>query len=105
MSVDCPHNPRENALRARKLAQALRIGGLQLGAGDDAVVFMREAGGIVSGIDGNDDALCLKSGRDSDGLRFNRPTYNVKIHDSIIRRGPTYLGLMTVPPGRTPPSR
>ncbi len=39
-------------------------------------------------IDGNDDALCLKSGRDSDGLRVNRPTYNVKIHDSIIRRGP-----------------
>jgi polygalacturonase len=39
-------------------------------------------------IDGNDDALCLKSGRDSDGLRVNRPTYNVKIHDSIIHRGP-----------------
>jgi polygalacturonase len=42
-------------------------------------------------IDGNDDALCLKSGRDSDGLRVNRPTYNVKIHDSIIRRGPAAI--------------
>jgi polygalacturonase len=38
-------------------------------------------------IDVNDDALCLKSGRDSDGLRVNRPTTNIKIHDSIIRRG------------------
>jgi polygalacturonase len=35
----------------------------------------------------NDDALCLKSGRDSDGLRVNRPTYNIKIHDSIIHKG------------------
>jgi polygalacturonase len=42
-------------------------------------------------IDGNDDALCLKSGRDSDGLRVNRPTYNVKIHDSIIRHGPAAI--------------
>jgi hypothetical protein len=38
-------------------------------------------------IDVNDDALCLKAGRDSDGLRVNRPTYNVKVHDSIIHRG------------------
>jgi polygalacturonase len=38
-------------------------------------------------IDVNDDALCLKAGRDSDGLRVNRPTENVKIHDSIIHRG------------------
>jgi len=38
-------------------------------------------------IEANDDALCLKAGRDSDGLRVNRPTYNIKIHDSIIRRG------------------
>jgi len=38
-------------------------------------------------IEANDDALCLKSGRDSDGLRVNRPSYNIKVHDSIIRRG------------------
>ena len=38
-------------------------------------------------IEANDDALCLKSGRDSDGLRVNRPTENIRIHDSIIRRG------------------
>jgi polygalacturonase len=38
-------------------------------------------------IDVNDDALCLKSGRDSDGLRVNRPTEDIKVHDSIIRHG------------------
>jgi polygalacturonase len=38
-------------------------------------------------IDANDDALCLKAGRDSDGLRVNRPTEDIKIHDSVIRRG------------------
>ena len=38
-------------------------------------------------IEANDDALCLKAGRDSDGLRVNRPTYNIKVHDSIIHRG------------------
>ncbi len=38
-------------------------------------------------IDVNDDALCLKAGRDSDGLRVNRPTEDVVIRDSIVRRG------------------
>jgi len=35
----------------------------------------------------NDDALCLKAGRDSDGLRVNRPTEDVKLHDNIVRDG------------------
>src|ERR1700722_3524990 len=38
-------------------------------------------------IDVNDDALCLKAGRDADGLRVNRPTEDVVIRDSVIRRG------------------
>jgi polygalacturonase len=38
-------------------------------------------------IDVNDDALCLKAGRDFDGLRVNRPTEDIVIRDSIIRRG------------------
>ena len=38
-------------------------------------------------IDVNDDALCLKSGRDSDGLRVNRPTEDVVLRDSLIRHG------------------
>jgi polygalacturonase len=38
-------------------------------------------------IDVNDDALCLKAGRDADGLRVNRPTAHVTLRDSIIRSG------------------
>jgi polygalacturonase len=38
-------------------------------------------------IECNDDALCLKSGRDADGLRVNRPTENVTIRDCTIRAG------------------
>jgi polygalacturonase len=35
----------------------------------------------------NDDALCLKAGRDFDGLRVNRPTEDVVLRDSIVREG------------------
>jgi polygalacturonase len=35
----------------------------------------------------NDDALCLKAGRDADGLRVNRPSTDIKIHDNIVRDG------------------
>ncbi len=35
----------------------------------------------------NDDDICLKSGRDADGLRVNKPTEHVVIRDSIIRAG------------------
>lgn len=38
-------------------------------------------------IDNNDDDICLKSGRDADGLRVNRPTEYVVIRDNLIRRG------------------
>jgi polygalacturonase len=38
-------------------------------------------------IDCNDDNFCLKAGRDADGLRVNRPTFNVMIRDCIARRG------------------
>ena len=38
-------------------------------------------------IEDNDDAICLKSGRDSDGLRVNRPTEHVVVRDSTIRAG------------------
>jgi polygalacturonase len=33
----------------------------------------------------NDDALCLKAGRDADGLRVNRPSTDVTIRDCTIR--------------------
>jgi polygalacturonase len=38
-------------------------------------------------IDCNDDSLCLKAGRDADGLRVNRPTEHVVMRDCIIRGG------------------
>ncbi len=38
-------------------------------------------------IDVNDDALCLKAGRDSDGLRVSHPTENIVLRDSIVRHG------------------
>lgn len=43
-------------------------------------------------IDCNDDNLCLKAGRDADGLRVNRPTEFVVIRDNITRAG---AGLIT----------
>ncbi len=38
-------------------------------------------------IDNNDDDICLKAGRDFDGLRVARPTEFVFIRDNLIRRG------------------
>jgi polygalacturonase len=38
-------------------------------------------------IDNNDDDICLKSGRDADGLRVNRPTEYVVIRNTLARRG------------------
>jgi len=38
-------------------------------------------------IDNNDDDICLKAGRDYDGLRVNRPTEYVVIRNNITRHG------------------
>jgi polygalacturonase len=38
-------------------------------------------------IECNDDAICLKAGRDADGLRVNRPTEKVRIIDNTVRAG------------------
>ena len=38
-------------------------------------------------VDCNDDNFCLKAGRDSDGLRVNRPTENVVIRNCVTGRG------------------
>jgi len=46
-----------------------------------------------SDIDCNDDDFCLKSGRDSDGLRVNRPTEYVLIQNCVARSG---AGLITL---------
>ena len=44
-------------------------------------------------IDANDDNICLKAGRDADGLRVNRPTENVIIRNCITRAG---SGMLTI---------
>lgn len=44
-------------------------------------------------IDCNDDNFCLKSGRDWDGLRVNKPTEYIVIRKSLARRG---AGLVTL---------
>jgi polygalacturonase len=46
-----------------------------------------------SDIDCNDDDFCLKSGRDADGLRVNRPTEYVLIRKCVARKGG---GLLTL---------
>jgi polygalacturonase len=38
-------------------------------------------------IDCNDDAICLKAGRDADGLRVNRPSERIVIRDNTVRGG------------------
>ena len=38
-------------------------------------------------IECNDDAICLKAGRDADGLRVNRPSERVVIRDNAVRAG------------------
>ena len=38
-------------------------------------------------ISDNDDAICLKAGRDSDGLRVNRPDEDIVVRDSTVRDG------------------
>ena len=38
-------------------------------------------------IDNNDDDICLKAGRDYDGLRVARPTEYVVVRDNLTRRG------------------
>jgi hypothetical protein len=38
-------------------------------------------------IDCNDDNLCIKAGRDADGLRVNRPAENIVYRNSITRAG------------------
>jgi polygalacturonase len=35
----------------------------------------------------NDDAICMKAGRDFDGLRVNRPTENVIVRECTVRQG------------------
>lgn len=59
------------------------------GPSTDGIDIDSSAGVVVedNDIDCNDDAICLKSGRDADGLRVNRPTEKVRIRHNTTRGG------------------
>lgn len=63
------------------------IGGI--GPSSDGIDIDSSKTVLVEGcdIDCNDDNICLKSGRDADGLRVNRPTEDVVVRDCITRAG------------------
>jgi polygalacturonase len=59
------------------------------GPSTDGVDVDSSSGVLVThcDIECNDDAICLKAGRDADGLRVNRPTEKVRIVDNTVRAG------------------
>jgi polygalacturonase len=59
-----------------------------LGPSTDGVDIDSSRQVLVEHVDiaNNDDGICLKAGMNADGLRVNRPTEDVVIRDSIIRR-------------------
>ena len=59
------------------------------GASTDGIDVDSSSRVLVQGcdIDNNDDDICLKAGRDADGLRVGRPTEFVLIRDNLCRRG------------------
>jgi polygalacturonase len=59
------------------------------GPSTDGIDIDSSSGVVVedNDIDVNDDAICLKAGRDSDGLRVNRPTEKVRIRHNTVRAG------------------
>jgi polygalacturonase len=59
------------------------------GPSTDGIDIDSSAGVVVedNDIDVNDDAICLKAGRDADGLRVNRPTEKVRIRHNTVRAG------------------
>lgn len=59
------------------------------GPSTDGIDIDSSAGVVVedNDIECNDDAICLKAGRDADGLRVNRPTEKVRIRHNTTRMG------------------
>ena len=60
-----------------------------LGPSTDGIDIDSSTGVLVQhcDIDCNDDAFCLKAGRDADGLRVNRPSQGIVIRDNVVRGG------------------
>jgi polygalacturonase len=63
------------------------IGGM--GPSTDGIDIDSSANVVVedNDIECNDDAICLKAGRDADGLRVNRPTEKIRIRHNTVRAG------------------
>ena len=59
-----------------------------LGPSTDGVDIDSSRHVLVEHVDiaNNDDAICLKAGMNADGLRVNRPTEDVVVRDSIVRK-------------------
>jgi polygalacturonase len=59
------------------------------GPSTDGVDIDSSANVIVedADIECNDDAICLKAGRDADGLRVNRPSEKIRIRHNTVRGG------------------
>ena len=77
-------------------SRGVRIDGLTIrnntegrGPSTDGIDIDSSSGVLVQhcDIDCNDDAICLKAGRDADGLRVNRPSRKVTILDNTVRGG------------------
>ncbi len=60
-----------------------------MGPSTDGIDIDSSANVVVedNDIECNDDAICLKAGRDADGLRVNRPTEKVRIRHNNVRAG------------------
>ena len=60
-----------------------------LGPSTDGIDIDSSSGVLVQhcDIDCNDDAFCLKAGRDADGLRVNRPSQGIVIRNNVVRGG------------------
>lgn len=71
----------------------VRVSGLQIrqnyGPSSDGIDIDSSSNVLVEHcyIDCNDDNLCIKSGRDADGLRVNRPSEHIVIRDCETGRG------------------
>jgi polygalacturonase len=75
-------------VRGVAITDNFAVGGVR-GASTDGVDIDSSRRVLVQAcdIDNNDDDICLKAGRDYDGLRVNRPTEYVVIRDCVCRRG------------------
>ena len=77
-------------------SQSITVDGIRIrnniggrGPSTDGVDVDSSSGVLVThcDIDCNDDAICLKAGRDADGLRVNRPSQQITIRDNTVRGG------------------